>query len=80
MKQDIGNLKISVHSIHFVESPETIEDLFEEISGLILSETLFGIKILLKITAIAILHCDELSAVRGKRFYESNDVLVFAFL
>ena len=45
MQQHIRNFKISVHRINLVKSSEAIEDLFQEIGGLILSQSLFLIKI-----------------------------------
>jgi hypothetical protein len=52
-----------MHGVDFMESFEPVDDLFEEGGGLIFCEAFLDLKILLKISSVAVLHSDELSSL-----------------
>ena len=79
MQQHIRNFKISVHRINLVKSSEAIEDLFQEISGLILSQSLFLIKIAFQITSVAVLHSNKLCPLGAPCINIPDHILVVAF-
>ena len=79
MQQHISNFKISMHRINLVKSSEAIKNLFQEISSLILSQSLFLIKIAFQITSIAILHSNKLCSLGTPCINISNHILIVAF-
>jgi hypothetical protein len=69
-----------MHGVDFMESFEPVDDLFEEGGGLIFCEAFLDLKILLKISSVAVLHSDELSSLWAEGIDVSNDILIVAFL
>lgn len=78
MEENICNLEVSMHGIHFMQTSKTIQNLFKEVGGLIFGQSLFLLKVFFEVTAIAILHSDKLSALGTEGIYEFNDVIIMA--
>lgn len=69
-----------MHGADFMETLEPIDNLFEKISCLILSESFFALQIMLEVASITKLCCDHYGVVGREGINVSNDVLVFAGL
>jgi hypothetical protein len=67
-----------VHGIDLVQSLEAVDDLLEESSGLILGQSALLIEVALEVAAVAVLHDNEDTPIRGKVVHEANDVLILA--
>ena len=80
MKQDISNFEISMHCIDFMKTSEPVNNLLQENTGFILSESLFFLKVALQITTIAKLHRNKLSFFSTKSVNVANHILVITLL
>lgn len=80
IEQHICDLKISVHGIDLVQSLKPVDDLLEEGSGFILGQPALLLEVALKISAIAVLHDNEDTPLRGEVVDESDNILIFALL
>ena len=69
-----------MHGIYFVKSFKSVENLFQKGSGLILSESLLVVEILLQIAPIAVLDDDEDCGLSCETIHESYYILILALL
>lgn len=77
MKKDVSSFKISVHCSDLMQSFKTIYDLFQKVSGLILSQSFFIFQVFFQITAITVL-CDYKYHCWGHECVDKPDnILVF---
>lgn len=63
-----------------METLKPVDDLFEKIRCLILSESFFALQIMLEVASITELSCDHYGVVGREGVNVANDVLVFAGL
>ena len=67
-----------MHGFDLVQTLKTVNQLFEEISRLVLSQAFLFLQIFLEITAIAVLHDDANTLFGMELIHESDDIFVFA--
>ena len=65
-----------MHRINFVKSSEAVENLFQEIGGLILSQPLFLIEVAFQIASVAVLHSYELCPLGAPSVNVPDHILV----
>lgn len=64
MLEDVGKLEVPVHDLGLDEVPEGVEDLEEELNGLLLGEQFFGLDVLRQVALITVLE-DEVEVITG---------------
>ena len=74
IEKHIRNFKIPVHSLDLMKSFEPVYDLFQESSGLILSQS----SLVLEVASIAILHHNEDTLVGAEIFDKAYHILILA--
>lgn len=78
IEKHIRNFKIPVHSLDLMKSFEPVDDLFQESSGLILSQSSLFIEVVLKVASIAVLHHNEDTLVGAEIFDKAYHILILA--
>lgn len=80
MQQDIGQLKVPVHSVDLMQTLEAIQHLLQEVEGLVLIELPFLLAVILQIPSVAELGGNEDRLVRGEGVNKLNHILTLNLL